>query len=50
VDKVEVFRHDDSGKRRRAVIDLRPIMKGEAEDPPIADGDIIHVPAKVFGF
>lgn len=50
VEKVEVFRHDASGKRRRAVVDLRPIMKGEAEDPPIAEGDIIHVPAKVFGF
>ena len=50
IEKVEVFRHDASGKRRRAVVDLRPVMRGEAEDPPIAEGDIIHVPAKVFGF
>lgn len=50
VDKVEVFRFNASGKRKKAVIDLRPIIKGEADDPPISEGDIINVPAKVFGF
>lgn len=49
-DRVEVFRADETGKRKRAVIDLRPIMKGQSEDPPISEGDIINVPAKVFGF
>ncbi len=48
--KVEVFRSDSSGKRKKAIIDLRPIMKGEADDPAIAEGDIINVPEKVFGF
>ncbi|SKA81807.1 protein involved in polysaccharide export, contains SLBB domain of the beta-grasp fold [Prosthecobacter debontii] len=50
LDKVEVFRTDSSGKRKKAVIDLRPIIKGEQDDPPIAEGDIINVPEKVFGF
>ncbi|MCW0216821.1 MAG: polysaccharide biosynthesis/export family protein [Prosthecobacter sp.] len=50
VDKVEVFRFNAAGKRKKAVIDLRPIIKGEADDPPISEGDIINVPAKVFGF
>lgn len=49
-DKVEVFRTDASGKRKKAVIDLRPIIRGERDDPPIAEGDIINVPEKVFGF
>lgn len=49
-DQVEVFRFDAAGKRKKAVVDLRPIMKGEADDPPISEGDIINVPAKVFGF
>lgn len=48
--RVEVFRFDGSGKRKRATVDLRPIMKGEADDPAIAEGDIINVPDKVFGF
>lgn len=50
VDKVEIFRFDGSGKRKRTVVDLKPIMRGEAEDPPISEGDIINVPEKVFGF
>ncbi len=48
--KVEVLRNDNTGKRHRAVIDLKPIMEGKAEDPPIEEGDIIHVPERVFGF
>lgn len=48
--KVEIFRFDSSGKRKKAIVDLRPIMKGEADDPPISEGDIINVPEKVFGF
>lgn len=48
--KVEVFRSDSAGKRQKAIIDLRPIMRGQADDPPIAEGDIINVPEKVFGF
>lgn len=50
LDRVEVFRFDSAGKRKKAVVDLRPIMKGQADDPPISEGDIINVPAKVFGF
>lgn len=49
-EKIEVFRSDSEGKRRRSVVDLKPIMKGQAEDPPISEGDIINVPEKVFGF
>jgi protein involved in polysaccharide export with SLBB domain len=48
--KVEVFRSDSSGRRTRTMIDLRPIRDGLAEDPPVADGDIINVSEKVFGF
>lgn len=50
LDKIEIFRYDASGRRRKSVIDMRPIMKGEADDPPISEGDIINVPEKVFGF
>ncbi|MES2506359.1 MAG: polysaccharide biosynthesis/export family protein [Verrucomicrobiota bacterium] len=50
LDKVEIFRFDANGRRKKSVIDMRPIMKGEAEDPGIAEGDIINVPEKVFGF
>ncbi len=48
--KIEVFRFDSAGKRKKSTIDLRPIMKGEADDPPISEGDIINIPEKVFGF
>lgn len=50
LEKVEVFRTDSSGKRKKSIVDLRRVMKGEADDPPIAEGDIINVPEKVFGF
>lgn len=48
--KVEVFRSDSTGRRTRTMIDLRPIRDGLADDPPVADGDIINVSEKVFGF
>lgn len=48
--KVEVFRSDSSGRRTRTMLDLRPIRDGLADDPPVADGDIINVSEKVFGF
>ena len=50
LDKVEIFRFDPQGKRKKATLDLRPIMEGAADDPPISEGDIINVPEKVFGF
>lgn len=49
-DRVEIFRTDGAGRRRRAVVDLRPIRLGQADDPPVGEGDVIHVPEKVFGF
>ncbi len=49
-DRVEIFRTDTQGRRRRAVVDLRPVRLGQADDPPLGEGDIIHVPEKVFGF
>jgi protein involved in polysaccharide export with SLBB domain len=49
-DKIEIFRFDSQGKRKKAIVDLRPIMKGEADDPPISEGDIINIPERVFGF
>lgn len=49
-DRVEIFRTDTQGRRRRAVVDLRPIRLGQADDPPVGEGDVIHVPEKVFGF
>jgi protein involved in polysaccharide export with SLBB domain len=49
-DRVEIFRTDSEGRRRRAVVDLRPVRLGQADDPPLGEGDIIHVPEKVFGF
>ncbi len=48
--RVEVLRMDGAGRRQRAVVDLRPIKEGKQADPPVGDGDIIHVPEKVFGF
>lgn len=48
--RVEVFRADASGKRHRALVDLRAVRQGSAEDPPVGEGDIIFVPEKVFGF
>lgn len=48
--RVEVIRADAAGKRHRAMIDVRKIRQGLAEDPPVGEGDIIHVPEKVFGF
>lgn len=49
-DRVEIFRTDTQGRRRRAVVDVRPIRLGQADDPPVGEGDVIHVPEKVFGF
>lgn len=48
--RVEVMRIDASGRRKRAIIDLRKVSQGLADDPPVGEGDIIHVPEKVFGF
>lgn len=48
--KVEVMRVDSAGHRHRAVFDLRRVKQGLADDPPVGEGDIIHVPEKVFGF
>lgn len=48
--KVEIMRVDSSGRRHRAVFDLRRVKQGAADDPPVGEGDIIHVPEKVFGF
>lgn len=50
LDKVEIFRFDTQGKRKKATLDMRPIMNGQADDPAISEGDIINVPEKVFGF
>lgn len=49
-DRVEIFRTDNQGRRQRAVVDLRPVRLGQADDPPLGEGDILHVPEKVFGF
>lgn len=49
-DRVEIFRTDSQGRRRRAVVDLRPVRIGQADDPAVGEGDVIHVPEKVFGF
>lgn len=48
--KVEILRTDDTGRRVRSVIDLRPIRDGKVDDPPLSEGDIINVGEKVFGF
>lgn len=48
--RVEVIRRDASGKRHRTTIDLRKVSQGLVDDPPVGEGDIIHVPEKVFGF
>jgi len=50
IGKVEVLRQDVSGRRVRSVVDLRPIREGNADDPPLAEGDIVNVSEKVFGF
>ena len=48
--RVEIIRSDSTGKRHRALVDVRQIRMGLAQDPPVGEGDIIHVPEKVFGF
>ncbi|MDI1310843.1 polysaccharide biosynthesis/export family protein [Prosthecobacter sp.] len=48
--RVEVMRVNASGRRQRAIIDIRKVALGLADDPPVGEGDIIHVPEKVFGF
>jgi protein involved in polysaccharide export with SLBB domain len=48
--RVEIIRSDSTGKRHRALVDVRQIRLGLAQDPPVGEGDIIHVPEKVFGF
>jgi protein involved in polysaccharide export with SLBB domain len=48
--KIHVIRVDKKGVRNRVPIDIRPIRKGEKPDLPIAAGDVIVVPEKVFGF
>ncbi len=48
--RVEVMRVDSNGRRHRAIFDLRRVRQGTAEDPSVGEGDIIHVPEKVFGF
>jgi protein involved in polysaccharide export with SLBB domain len=50
LDKVEVIRTDADGKRHRAILNLQAVADGEADDHPVQEGDIIHVPEKVFGF
>lgn len=48
--RVEILRVDSTGRRHRAIVDLNRVKQGLAEDPPVGEGDIIHVPEKVFGF
>lgn len=48
--KIYVIRVDKKGNRNRVPFDIRPIRKGEKPDLPIAAGDVIVVPEKVFGF
>ena len=48
--RVEVMRMDSSGRRHRAVFDLRRVRQGKDADPAVGAGDVIHVPEKVFGF
>ena len=48
--RVEVMRMDNTGRRHRAVFDLRRVKQGKDPDPPVGQGDVIHVPEKVFGF
>ena len=48
--KVKIMRQDASGIRRTQVVNLRNIQEGTAPDVPIGEGDIIHIPEKVFGF
>lgn len=48
--RVEVMRMDSAGRRHRAEFDLRRVRQGKDPDPPIGQGDVIHVPEKVFGF
>lgn len=48
--RIEVMRMDSAGKKHRATFDLRKVSQGLADDPPVGEGDFIHVPEKVFGF
>ena len=48
--KIHVIRVDKKGVRNRVPIDIRPIRKGKKSDIPIAAGDVVVVPERVFGF
>ena len=48
--KVKIMRQDASGLRHSQLVNLRSIQEGSAPDVPIGEGDIIHIPEKVFGF
>lgn len=48
--KVYVMRADETGRRVKIKVNVKRIIKGEIEDLPIGDGDLIVVPEKVFGF
>lgn len=50
ITRVELLRADAGGRRQKAVIDLRAIRAGKADDVPCGEGDIINVPERVFGF
>lgn len=50
MDKVEILRMDESGRRRHFTVDVSKIRDGKADDVPLGEGDIINVPEKTFGF
>jgi protein involved in polysaccharide export with SLBB domain len=48
--KVKIMRLDGTGLRKQMIVDVRKISEGKLPDVPVGEGDIIHVPEKVFGF
>jgi polysaccharide export outer membrane protein len=49
-EKVQILRLDGSGRRKKQIVDVKAIQAGKAPDVQVGEGDIIHVPEKVFGF
>ncbi len=46
--KVELLRRNDDGSQQVIPVDLKAVLRGGAEDPVLADGDVVVVPETYF--
>ena len=50
MNKVEILRQDETGRRHKFTVDVAKIRDGKMDDVPLGEGDIVNVPERVFGF